>query len=460
MSRSRISLALGIGFGVTLVLWLFMGTYFVRQVSQLTRQAEEVNARYRNAQDALATIRTQVLLGSIYLRDALLDSDHSATAQYQERMLAAYTTAREALATYEPVLNEPAELSRLNQLRFELDDYFAGRLLAADNADLGWVERARRRLRADIVPKRQALIRLSSEIQGLTRDALEAQQARIAALHALVTARITWSCVLALLTSCAVAFVATRHSAKLEAVLRTQRDREQQTAQELARLSARVVSAQEDERREIARELHDDVGQVLAAIKVELSLARMRIESAGGPAHFLDGVGSIADRALQSVRDVSHLLHPALLDDLGLPVALSALVKTFNARGGPAAHFRHTGATIRLAPATEISLYRIAQEALTNVARHSHATECHVSLEVLDDAVTLTIDDNGEGIGPDVASTRSPGLGLVGIRERVAQLDGDFRMETAVGKGTRLSIALPAKPRAREDVEAADTVYG
>ena len=179
-----------------------------------------------------------------------------------------------------------------------------------------------------------------------------------------------------------------------------------QNARDLQRLSAKLVHAQEEERRVIARELHDEVGQVLSAIKVELTLAEHAIESEGGPAHALADVRSIADGALHSVRDLSHLLHPALLDDLGLPAAIDWYLKGFGRRHGVRVDLLHDHMDDRLLPEIETAVYRIVQEALTNVARHAHARSCRVYLQRLPATVLITIEDDGVGFDPAVVEAR------------------------------------------------------
>jgi signal transduction histidine kinase len=219
-----------------------------------------------------------------------------------------------------------------------------------------------------------------------------------------------------------------------------------QNTRDLQDLSAKLLNAQEEERRSIARELHDEVGQALTAIKVELAVAQRAIDGAGGAANALDDARSIADGILHTVRDLSHLLHPAMLDDLGLVAATEWYLKGFGKRHGVRTDLLHDRMDDRLAPETEAAVYRIVQEALTNVAKHAKATRCRVYLQRLTNTLLVTIEDDGVGLDP--ANTRSAdgthGLGLVGVRERVAQLHGTVRLESGAGKGTRLTVEVPA----------------
>jgi signal transduction histidine kinase len=314
---------------------------------------------------------------------------------------------------------------------------------------------ARTLLRDRIVPKRQVVIRLSEDVQALNRNAFVQQQAGIAAFYASAERQIWESLGLALLISIAIGIGATIYASRLEGRLQQQRRRDLQNARDLQRLSAKIVSVQEDERRTIARELHDEVGQVLTAIKVELALAQRHIETAGGPHRALDNARTIADRALHTVRDLSHLLHPAMLDDLGLPAAVDSYLQEFGKRHGIRVELLQAGMHDRLDSATEAAAYRIVQEALTNVANHARAAECRIQLQRLPTTLMVIIDDDGQGFDPATASTGARrGLGLLGIRERVAQLLGTLRLESAPGKGTRLTVVLPAVPRQPRDEEA------
>jgi signal transduction histidine kinase len=261
---------------------------------------------------------------------------------------------------------------------------------------------------------------------------------------------------LALFGSLGIALFASLYAGRLEGHLRRQRSRDAQNTEDLQRLSAKLITAQEEERGCIARELHDEVGQVLTAIKVELAVVQTAIEAAGVPARVLEDARVITEGALQTVRDLSHLLHPAMLDDLGLAAALDWYLRGVSKRYDLRAVFQHEGVNERLAVETEVAAFRIVQEALTNVVKHARATSCRVALRRHDQRLNLTIEDDGIGFDLTGADSRERrGLGLVGIRERVAQLRGTFRIERGVTGGTRIVVELPA--RSRISIEPVDS---
>jgi signal transduction histidine kinase len=451
----RIKTALIAGVGVTFAIWLVAGYYFTKRISDAERRAAAIDTRYMQAQELLSTVRAQVLLGSVYVRDALLDPS-PATSEYRRQLEETYAGVDRALQEYVPVLDSVAERERVARLRREIDEFRGTMLQVLATDSTRWPSEARALLRTQIVPKRETVIRVSEEVQALNRTAFVQQQRDISEIYTASQRGLWGSLGLALAASLGVGLLAAVYAGRLEARVREQRIRDAQSARELQDLSARLITAQEEERRSIARELHDEVGQVLTTIKVELAVAERAIEAGGGDARLLHDVRSITEGALSTVRDLSHLLHPALLDDLGLPAAIEWYLKGFGKRYDLRAEVLHDDLGERLPPEVEASAYRIAQEALTNVAKHARATACRVYLQRLTNTVLMTVEDNGVGFDPaavDRAGARA-GLGLISIRERASQLQGTVRLESTPGKGTRLTIELPARANVLEAAHA------
>jgi signal transduction histidine kinase len=456
-----IKTALFIGFGLTFGLWLATGYQFTQRMNDLQSRATAINIRYMHAQELLSAVRTQILLASVYLRDALLDPDPETADNYRRELEEASTLADEALRQYVPVLNSASELERVAHLRHEIDAFRSMLMQVLETDSSRWPAMARVILRTLVMPKREVVIRVSDEVQTLNQNAFVQLQAEIAETH-LITQRQLWARLgIALASSLGIALLAAWYAGRLENRIRRQSAKDVQNAKDLHRLSAALIHAQEEERRTIARELHDEVGQVLTALRVELAVAQHAVEAAGGPTHALEDVRSITDGALHTVRDLSHLLHPALLDDLGLPAAIEAYLKSFGKRHGIRAELLHDHMDERLSPELETSIYRIVQEGLTNVARHSKAAACRVYLQRLPTTVLVTIED--DGVGFDVAEAEAVGsrrgLGLLGIRERAANLRGTLRLESALGKGVRLTVEVPApaEPFQPETISEAPT---
>jgi signal transduction histidine kinase len=210
-------------------------------------------------------------------------------------------------------------------------------------------------------------------------------------------------------------------------VLGDERRRLAARSAELEQLTRLLLSAQEDERRRIARELHDEAGQVLTAVKIALDLDGRR------------EAGELVGRALAQVRDLSNLLRPSVLDDLGLLPALAALGDDVSRAMRIAVNLDTSAIKRRLRPDVEVVIYRVVQEALTNVARHSHATRADVTLDDDGRSIRLVVEDNGGG----VSGNASPHLGWLGMQERVTALGGTLSMGSGPTGGLRLEANLP-----------------
>ncbi len=452
--------ALFVGLALTLGLWLLAANRVTRRIAEVEGKATAINARYMRAQDLLSNVRTQTLLGSVFVRDALLDPGLNSAALDRERFEDTYRAADRALRQYVPVLDSQAERDGIEGLRHEIEDFRRAMLEVLGTDSAKWPKDARFLLQQRVVPKRDVVIRVSEQVQAMNRNAFLAQNSATAQVYR-DAQRQTWQRLgIALAASLAIGLWAALYAGRLESRLQQQRRRDRQMTDDLHRLSARIVSAQEDERRMIARELHDEVGQALAAIRVELAYAQRAEEGSAAAAARLAEVRTITEGALHTIRDLSHLLHPAMLDELGLAAALAALVRAFGLRHNVNVEFVHDQLDARFVPELETSVYRIVQEALNNVAKHARATTCRVQLQRLPGEVRVTIEDNGVGFDAADADGNWPrGLGLIGIRERATQLGGTLRVDSAPGEGTRLSVELPARVRAEiapDDIPAGE----
>jgi signal transduction histidine kinase len=216
--------------------------------------------------------------------------------------------------------------------------------------------------------------------------------------------------------------------------------------EDLRRLSQGMMQVSERTMRRLARELHDDLGQALTAVKMDLGLIEREVDSSSGlrprVREARDQIGSV----LQNVRNLSQLLRPAVLDDLGLVPAIQSFLKQFGARTGMGVTLDAPPGETRLPRSIEVALYRVVQEALTNVARHAAAHNVSVRLEVTEAAASLRIADDGRGFDADSFLRNPPaehGMGVIGMRERVATYGGEFSIGSQSGKGTRVALSIP-----------------
>jgi signal transduction histidine kinase len=216
---------------------------------------------------------------------------------------------------------------------------------------------------------------------------------------------------------------------------------------DLQQLSNRILEAQEEERKRISRDLHDELGQVLTAIKINLDMLRLELpQDAEQPGTRVRDTVEMAVSALDSVRRLSFELRPSMLDDLGLSTVISKLVSDFRKRSGINVEYSEEGIEERLDPQFEVGLYRVVQEAFTNILKHAEAKNVFVTLAKIPEKgiVNLKIEDDGKGFEmADRDGTSPKGFGLLGIRERVVLMGGNFRIVSRKGAGTKLLVDIP-----------------
>jgi PAS domain S-box-containing protein len=213
---------------------------------------------------------------------------------------------------------------------------------------------------------------------------------------------------------------------------------------ELNELTARLIDSGEEERRRCSIMLHDEVGQALTALKLELEM----LERGLGPLDScqrksLEGIRKQVKFVVDNTRTIAKSFHPAMLDELGFVPTLNWYIDNFVRGEGLAVEFEEAGFDEDLPAPVSLALYRVAQEALTNVVRHAGASRVSISLTKGFPCVIMEIEDNGRGISTPKAKNKSRGLGLVSMRERIEYLDGDFQIKSSPGKGTKVRVKIP-----------------
>jgi signal transduction histidine kinase len=220
-----------------------------------------------------------------------------------------------------------------------------------------------------------------------------------------------------------------------------------QAEEQLRRLSVRLMTLQDEERRRIARDLHDTTGQALAAIKMTLALIQQIGTSVPNFQGLVDDLNALADEALQEIRTTSYLLHPPLLDESGIASAARWFVEGFAKRSGIQVHCDIPEKMERLPRNCELVLFRVLQEGLTNVHRYSGASAATVRLRLENNELEFEVSDNGSGISEErLQQVReaggSAGVGIAGMRERVRELSGSFEIQSSKS-GTAVRVTLP-----------------
>lgn len=216
--------------------------------------------------------------------------------------------------------------------------------------------------------------------------------------------------------------------------------------QSLRHLTARLLEIQDEERRRFARELHDSAGQTLTALAMNLATVQSEIERLTKTSSAIQDSTALVQDLSKEIRTISHLLHPPLLDEAGLASALSWYVDGFAERSGIKVDLQFSQEFARLPREAEITIFRVVQECLTNIHRHSGSPSATIRLSRTGHAIRVEIQDKGKGIPPEqqskLASAGAPGVGIRGMRERLRQLGGNLEIDSSA-KGTLVLVTLP-----------------
>jgi signal transduction histidine kinase len=433
-----------VGFGLMVALWSFAGYRLAVRMADVQDQAAEIDQRYVRAQDLLAGVRAQVLLASVVVRDAVIDPDPGMEAQYKWEIEQTYEAADMALQEYVPVLDSPVELEHIRRLREEIKGFRSRMLdiMGAENSQ--WPNDALQLLRGQVAPGRDLVLRVAEDVQRLNRASYVQQQATIAGLNAAADRQMWQQLGLVLALSLGIGLLASWHVGQLENRLQRQHEKDAETTRRLQLLSGRLISAQEEERRRVARELHDQLGQELTVLR--LNLEALRTRSAERP-DLHDHIKGLETIARQLDRDVDFLvweLRPTALDDFGLRAALARLTQNWSKLSGIAVELHSIGSESERLPAQiETTLFRVAQEALNNIAKHARASRVDVILERRSNQVSLIVEDNGVGFDPVDEKASEERMGLAGMRERVVLVGGTISVESTPDKGTGIFVRVP-----------------
>jgi len=334
------------------------------------------------------------------------------------------------LDRYEKSL-DPDERDAFLALRDEISAYW--RIL---QSTFEWTgkERDRRRLTffyEQLVPRRTTMLQIADSIELINQRGLTRAEERFAASAESLRWSLLVTFAVTLLGGVVLALGTVALTLRLEKELQRKRV-------DLEELSARLVRAQEDERRSLARELHDEVGQSLSAIIMEAGNAEFA-ETPSEVRGRVKSIASVAENALNVVRDLALLLRPSMLDDFGLVPALNWHAREMRKRTGLDIRLEAGDDCDGLPDEHKTCIYRFVQEALNNAARHAHAQSLRIAVRNEGRRVFFSVQDDGDGF--DKRTVR--GLGLLGMEERVRQLGGRFRIDSQPGRGATISAEIP-----------------
>lgn len=298
-----------------------------------------------------------------------------------------------------------------------------------------------------IQPLQKEIVDWSGRLHAWNEERLEnADESRIAEF-ADMQRSLTRAIVIAFGSGLLLVLAGMAYIVRLERQTRTRYVQLSQNRRELQRLSTLLLDAQESERKSIARELHDEIGQAMGALLVDLG--RLATDLSPGRPDLkgqIDAMKSLTERTFQSVRNIALLLRPSMIDDLGLAAALEWQGREVSRRSEIEVEVESENVQEDLPDEIKISVYRIVQEALNNAVRHSGGKSARVVIDSTPGGITIRVTDNGRGFDPE----RTRGLGLLGIEERVKRLNGTFAVDSAPGRGATLTATLPLTPPGKD----------
>jgi signal transduction histidine kinase len=383
---------------------------------------------------ALAAIRTNVYLNAILTRDYLLDPDASHARQYIDQFNTIQTNTEDSFRILKTSGLDEEQTAALNRLNNELATYWDRTEFVLD-----WSPEEKRAQRAEMLRqrgrKRQEIFALAEQVEQLVTANFVKERQRITSEDRQFRISLGWTTGMALLLGLAIAGGTLARMLALE--------RQSQTAEsELRLLSGQIRTAQEQERKYLSRELHDQVGQMLTGLRMELAgIARIHADSESEISSRIARAKGTVEQTLRIVRNIAMLLRPSMLDDLGLVPALAWLVKEVSRSSGIEVDSEIDPSVDRLPDSHRTCVYRLVQEALTNVSRHSGARKASLRLSSDGPWVIGIIADDGRGF--ERRARKDRGLGLLGMEERVRELGGAIRVESSPGAGTRVEFRLP-----------------
>ena len=428
------------GFGGLLTIVALGGVDALRVLRQIRRQDDQIRRQFLAQNHVLNDIRSQLYLSGTYVRDYVLDPEPDRAEMYRASVEAVRKEMEAALESYGKHV-QMGERVPYVALREELAKYW-------DTIDpiLKWGPEERRSrgytfLRDDVFPRRTAMLDVAGRIADINEQQLNAGNEEVIDLLEKFQTRLAVTLIATLALGVGMAAFSARKILNLEAHAQSRYREVAEARQQMTNLSDRLIKAQETERRALSRELHDEVGQSLSAVLVELrnlslGLGTRSTEQAHSQVDIIKG---LVEGTVRVIRNMSLLLRPSMLDDLGLLPALRWQAREVSKRTAMEVSVAADHVPDDLPDEYKTCVYRVVQEALHNCSRHSQATEVRIRVEQTPGSLSLSIRD--DGVGFDV--TRTKGLGLLGMEERVSRLGGEFEIHSAPGKGTTLKIELP-----------------
>ena len=452
-----------LGLGGLLLLVVVSVLAASNRAQEIYTQLDQLNTHQREVETKLRALRSDVHLSGIFIRDYLLDGARENAAAYRERLAEFRQNNLATVADLRKLANGRRDNEeRISSLEAKLDEYWQAYDPLFDWTIVEKISQSASFLRREVLPHRVAVLAIASEVEELNNANHALQRAEVTRRQEQLRSelhRLMWG---SLVLGIVVALTAVIRLRVLERRSENERAVAEEAEHLMRQLSQQLVATQEEERKNLSRELHDHVGQMLTALRMELGRIdrlrtsdRFRQDHEGrtdsGIAGAVAECRQLVDNMVHTVRDLALGLRPSMLDDFGLQPALEWHIRDFGRRFGVPVELSVDGDLDHLTERQRTCVYRSVQEALTNCVRHSRATRVAVSVSRLADSLNVSITDDGVGFDP---AQRAGGLGLRGIEERVRELHGILKIRSAPGAGTTLTMTVPLATQPAEITHA------
>ena len=425
------------GLGFMLIIMGLSGVASIQETRRIHQQILSVEDSYRHIENLVEGIRADTSSADILRRDRLLDSA-AAGREYMRQLAGLRSKTTQDLNKLRPLRPQP-DSKVFERLESSLQDYWEA--VAAEFQESPLKSRTPS-VQGKFATQSKKIFAVTEEIGKLNEENFESRRRELSRAVENLQNDI-WETIFTAL--CLGIIISGASVVRISALEKESSEYQKTTklaGERLRQLSQQLVSSQEQERKALSRELHDEIGQLLTALRMELgNLERSRAGLPGEGDVHLEQAKKLAETTLKTTREIAMGLRPAMLDLLGLGPALEWQTREFSRRYKTPIQLDVDGDLRDLPDPHRTYLYRIVQEGLTNCARHAQAKNIRVSLKDSDGQLAVTVEDDGVGFDQDGGV--SYGLGLLGITERVRELCGKIAILSEPGKGTRLEVMLP-----------------
>ena len=434
--RQRPRVVLIAGFGGLLLIMAAAEAGALLFLNSLRHNDTAIQARFLARNRTLERIRSNIYLSGTFVRDSLLAPEQSGAQAQLTTLDGLRRDSESALNNYAAAL-EPEEAAPFQDLRSQIEAYW--KVL---DRTFAWSAEERSKFRfaffyEELIPRRTSMLQIADRIEALNEEALRRGDVKLGDLFGRLQFGLLAMIAVTLLGGATLAGFTIFHILKLEAEVQRRLKESVHSQASLQDLSARLVRAQEEERRALSRELHDEVAQAFSAVLMEAENL-LDLDPAPEVRAHLDSIRGVAEKGMNEIRNMALLLRPSMLDDFGLLPALEWQAREIGKRTG-----------LRVQVVSEMPgelpeehktcVYRVVQEALNNCAHHAQASAVQVSVRHEAGQILVMVQDDGSGFDPE----RVRGLGLLGMEERARHLGGSFHIDSRPGRGTLLRVTLP-----------------